>query len=106
MPKYKTWITDPNPDEIRVDIEYDFSPAEPDVGCFSPWVEIESITDTGTNMEIELSSIEDYKIEEIEEDILASLSESSEIEGDYLYDCSKEEPFEETREQNYGPESS
>jgi hypothetical protein len=91
MPKYDTWITDPNPDEIRVVIEYSISPAEPDVGYFSPSVEIESITDTRTNREIELSSIEDHHIEEIEDGILASFSESSEIEADYQHDRMNDE---------------
>ena len=86
MNKFNTWITDPNPDEIRVEVKYYFNPAEPDVGYFSPSVEIESITDTGTNREIEMSSIDDHHLEEIEDSILASFSESSEIEADYQHD--------------------
>ena len=91
MPKYNTWITDPNPDEIRVEIEYYFNPAEPDVGYFSPSVEIESITETETNKEIELSSIDDHHLEEIEDSILASFSESAEIEADYQHDRMNDE---------------
>ena len=91
MPKYNTWITDPNPDEIRVEIEYYFNPAEPDVGYFSPSVEIESITDTGTNKKIEMSSIDDNGFHEIEDEILASFSESSEIEADYQHDRMNDE---------------
>ena len=94
MPKYKTWVIDPNPDEIRVEITYSISPPEPDVGYFKSLVEIESITDTRTNREIELSSIEDHHIEEIEEDILASLSESAEIEADYQHDRMNDERME------------
>ena len=77
MPKYNTWITDPNPDEIRVEVEYYFNPAEPDVGYFSPSVEIESITETETNREIEFWTLDDNDLEEIEENILASFSESA-----------------------------
>ena len=94
MPKYKTWVIDPNPDEIEVSVSYSISPAEPDVGYFKSLVEIESITDTRTNREIELSSIEDYKMEEIEENILASLSEAAEIEADYQHDRMNDERME------------
>ena len=91
MPKYNTWIIDPNPDEIRVEIEYYFNPAEPDVGYFSPSVEIESITETETNREIEFWTLDDNDLEEIEENILASFSESAEIEADYQHDRMNDE---------------
>ena len=94
MPKFKTWITDPNPDEIIVEVEYYVSPAEPDIGYFSPSVEIESVTDIGTNKEIELSSLDDNDISEIADEILASFSESSEIEADYQHDRINDERME------------
>lgn len=84
MPKYKMWITDPNPDEIQIEVEYYISPAEPDVGCFSRWVEIETVTNVGTNNYLE--NLDDNDLQYIEDEILSLKSESEEIKADYQHD--------------------
>ena len=92
MPTHQMWITDPEPGEILIEVEYYVSPAEPDVGCFNAWVEIDAIKKVGTNTYIH--NFDDNDLQYIEDEILSLKSESEEIKADYQHDQINDERME------------
>jgi len=74
--------------EVRIEVEYSISPAEPDVGCFSESIEIEDIRVNGY---AEGHLFSNDELEEIKEMIFTEHNDAEDQHADYIHDCRKDE---------------
>ena len=74
--------------EVRIEVEYSISPAEPDVGCFSESIEIEEIRVNGY---AEGHLFSNDELEEIKEMIFTEHNDAEDQHADYIHDCRKDE---------------
>jgi hypothetical protein len=74
--------------EVRIEVEYTISPAEPDVGCFSESIEIEEIRVNGY---AEGHLFSNDELEGIKEMIFTEHNDAEDQHADYIHDCRKDE---------------
>ena len=74
--------------EVRIEVEYSISPAEPDVGCFSESIEIEEIRVNGY---AEGHLFSNDELEGIKEMIFTEHNDAEDQHADYIHDCRKDE---------------
>ena len=83
--KFKTWITNPYPEDILVEVEYSLSPADPSVGIYTAGVEIDSIEvrqEDRVSIDVDLNHLDDNQLESLCEEILESLRSNEEAQDD------------------------
>jgi hypothetical protein len=74
--------------DVRIEVEYSISPAEPDVGCFSESIEIEEIRVNGY---AEGHLFSNDELEGIKEMIFTEHNDAEDQHADYIHDCRKDE---------------
>ena len=74
--------------EVRIEVEYSISPAEPDVGCFSESIEIEEIRVNGY---AEGHLFSDAELEGIKESIFEEYNNAEDHHADYTHDYNRDQ---------------